>query len=336
MQRLFHISSFALGFLFVAILIAGKGVAQDFHLSQYESSPMLMNPAMTGQFKGDYRATLHYRTQWSSIVTKPFRSAAASFDSKVNDFKFGGYVYHTMAGAGTFSSLSFVLSGAYDFKLPSKPHNHFVAGLQLGGINKSVNPNALTFEDQYDASNGGSFSNGTGETFTASSAFLPEVNVGFLYQYTNTNKRLNPFIGVSAMHITEPNEGLMSAESKLPMRINIHPGVKVHISKKFSVLVDALAMQQENVDELMFGLKGDYQFENTDMVANFGFTRRTNNDAIITHLGLKYKKFQYRFSYDVNTSGLNELSNNRGGFEISITYISSKRNPTPKRSCPDL
>ncbi len=335
MQRLFHISSIACGML-LAMLVSFDGTAQDFHLSQYEASPMLMNPAMTGQFKGDYRATLHYRTQWSSIVTKPFRSTAASFDSKVNDFKFGGYIYHTMAGAGTFASLSFVLSGAYDFKLPSKPHNHFVAGLQLGGINKSINPSSLTFEDQYDASNGGTFSNSTAETYTASSAFLPEVNLGFLYQYTNTNKRLNPFIGASAMHITEPNEGLMSAESKLPMRINIHPGVKVHISKKFSVLLDALAMQQENVDELMFGVKGEYQFENSDAVATFGITRRTHKDAVISHLALKYKKFQYRFSYDVNTSGLDELSNNRGGFELSITYISSKINKTPKRSCPDL
>ncbi|MBL4703134.1 MAG: PorP/SprF family type IX secretion system membrane protein [Flavobacteriales bacterium] len=310
--------------------------AQDFHLSQYEASPMILNPAMTGQFKGDHRATMHYRSQWSSIISNPFKSMALSYDTKFNKFSLGGYLHHTTAGQGTYTSITMVLSAAYDYKFKNKPHNHLVGGLQLGGINKSVNFNVLTFEDQYDPANGGTFTNSTAESFGVGSTFIPEVNFGLMYYYTNTSKRINPFLGISGMHLTQPNETLFSSNSKLPMRINVHPGIKVFISDRFSFLIDGLAMQQENILELVFGWKGYYHFENKDAIASYGVSRRTNNDAIIAHLGLKYNKFLYKLSYDLNTSNLQSISNNRGGFELSITYISSKINPIPIRTCPDL
>ena len=310
--------------------------AQDFHLSQYEASPMIINPAMTGMFKGDYRATLHYRSQWASIISNPFRSTALSFDTKIKDINAGAYLLHTSAGSGKYNTTNFVLSGAYDYQLSGNPHNHFTGGLQLGGIFKSINFNSLTFADQYDPANGGSFQNSTGETFGASSTFLPEINVGLMYYYTNTNKRINPFLGASVLHLTQPNETLLNSTSKLPMRFNIHPGVKVHVSPKFQFLIHGIAMRQENITEIMFSWMGYYYLENKDAFATYGVTRRTNDDAIIAHIGLKYKQLQYRISYDVNTSNLQSISNSRGGFEISLIFISSKVNPTPIRSCPDL
>jgi hypothetical protein len=37
-------------------------------------------------------------------------------------------------------------------------------------------------------------------------------------------------------------------------------------------------------------------------------------------VGLKHKNSAYRFSYDVNTSGLKAYSNSNGAFEFSIIY----------------
>lgn len=310
--------------------------AQDFHLSQYESSPMLVNPAMTGMFKGDYRAVLHYRSQWSSIISNPYTSTALSFDMHKNEIGYGAYLLHSSAGSGKYNSTNFVLSGAYDYKLSGKPHHHFSGGLQLGGIYKSINFNSLTFEDQYDPANGGTFSNPTGESAGASSVFLPEINAGIMYYYTNTNKRINPFLGYSTQHVTQPNESFLNSTSKLPMRHNIHGGVKAHINQKFQFLVHALFMKQENINELMYSWTGYYYNSKNDMFYTYGVTRRTNNDAVIAHLGLKYNKLQYRLSYDLNTSKLQSISNGRGGFEFSIIFINSKINPTPIRTCPDL
>ena len=146
----------------MVFLMSLSSSAQDFHLSQYEASPMLINPAMTGMFKGDYRATLHYRSQWASIISNPFRSTALSFDTKFGDIKAGAYLLNTSAGSGKYNTTNIVLSGAYDYQLASSPHNHFTGGLQLGGILKSINFNLLTFAYQYYPANGGTFSNPTG------------------------------------------------------------------------------------------------------------------------------------------------------------------------------
>ena len=320
----------------MVLLMSTSISAQDFHLSQYEASPMLINPAMTGMFKGDYRAALHYRSQWASVISNPFRSTALSFDTKLKDIKVGAYLLHTAAGSGNYNTTNLVMSGAYDYKLANSPHNHFAVGLQLGGIMKSINFNSLTFEDQYDPAGGGSFSNPTGETGAAASTFLPEVNVGFMYYYTNTNSRVNPFLGASVLHLTQPNETLLNSTSSLPMRFNIHPGVKVNINQKFQFLMHGIVMKQENITEIMFSWIGYYYMESKDAFATYGITRRTNDDAVIAHIGLKYKQLQYRLSYDLNTSNLQSVSNSRGGFELSVIFISSKVNPTPIRSCPDL
>lgn len=318
------------------VINSSKGYSQDFHLSQYEASPMLLNPAMTGMFNGDFRAVIHYRSQWSSIVSNPFQSSVLSLDTRKKQFGIGGYVSNTIAGTNRYSSTSFVLSASYDFKFTGKPHNHIALGVQGGGIVKSINMNSITFEDQYDPANGGSFINSTNETFSSGSTFLPELNAGILYYYTNTNKKINPFIGASTQHLTQPNESLLGSQSLLPMRNNVHLGTKIHINKKFQFLVHALAMKQGNIEELMFSWIGYSYFEKNDISFSYGLTRRTNNDAVIVQMGLKYKKFQYRISYDLNTSNLQTVSSGRGGFEISLVYISSKINPLPIRTCPNL
>ncbi|MCB9188563.1 MAG: PorP/SprF family type IX secretion system membrane protein [Flavobacteriales bacterium] len=330
-----YITIFCLAF--ISLITANrKGFAQDFHLSQYEASPMLLNPAMTGMFNGDFRAVVHYRSQWSSIISNPFQSSALSLDTRFNHFGFGGFITNTNAGVNRYSSTTMVLSGSYDYKFSGNPHHHISIGVQGGGIFKSINTNSITFEDQYDPANGGTFINSTNETFTSASSFLPEVSAGIIYYYTNTNKRVNPFAGFSTQHLTQPNESLIGTESNLPMRNNAHAGIKVHINKKFQFLMHGLGMKQGNVNEIMFSWVGYSYFEKSDISFSYGLTRRTNNDAVIVQMGVKYKKFQYRISYDLNTSNLQTVSNGRGGFEFSLVFINSKVNPIPVRTCPNL
>lgn len=336
MKNIFVKISFCLLIGTFSIITSNKSYSQDFHLSQFEASPMLLNPAMTGMFNGDLRAVLHYRSQWSSIISNPFQSTAISVDSKINGIGVGGYISNTTAGTNRYSSTSITLSGSYDYKFSGNPHHHMAGGLQLGGIFKSINTNSITFEDQYNAANGGSFTNSTNESFNSASRFLPEINAGVMYYYTNTNKKLNPFVGFSTQHLTQPDESLIGSSSKLPMRNNAHAGVKVHINKKFKFLVHGLGMKQGNVNEIMFSWIGYSHLEKNNMTLSYGLTRRTNNDAVIMQLGMKYKNLVYRVSYDLNTSNLQSVSNGRGGFEFSIVWIKNKINPIPIRTCPNL
>ena len=61
-----------------------------------------------------------------------------------------------------------------------------------------------------------------------------------------------------------------------------------------------------------------------------------NKDAVIIELGVKYTKYTVRASYDINTSSLKAISNGRGGFEVSFTYIPAKLKPNPVPNCPRI
>ena len=59
--------------LLTVLIVVSIGIfadvnAQDPHFSQFYASPLLLNPALTGAFPGNVRASGSYREQWPSIM----------------------------------------------------------------------------------------------------------------------------------------------------------------------------------------------------------------------------------------------------------------------------
>src|SRR3954471_19404848 len=54
-------------------------IAQDIHFSQFNRSPLNLNPANTGLFDGDFRFSGIHRNQWKS-VTVPYKTFSGAFD----------------------------------------------------------------------------------------------------------------------------------------------------------------------------------------------------------------------------------------------------------------
>ncbi|MCD4745621.1 MAG: type IX secretion system membrane protein PorP/SprF, partial [Bacteroidales bacterium] len=67
-------------FLFVFLNIINV-YSQDIHFSKFSSAPLLLNPALTGNFSCNLRAGLNYRKQAESI-TVPFETYSAFIDGK--------------------------------------------------------------------------------------------------------------------------------------------------------------------------------------------------------------------------------------------------------------
>jgi len=67
--------------LLIIILVFGtqNSWAQDTRFSQFNSTPLLINPGLAGMGNGYSRANLNYRSQWSSIQNS-FTTAAVSLD----------------------------------------------------------------------------------------------------------------------------------------------------------------------------------------------------------------------------------------------------------------
>ena len=164
---------------------------------------------------------------------------------------------------------------------------------------------------------------------------IPDINAGFLYYYAKESSRLNPFVGFSAFHITEPTEAFLGGTNKLPSRIYLHGGTKINVNEKVQLLPKVLYMKQVNNQSFTASLLVHYFLKDSDTYLLFGPTYR-NKDATIIEAGIKKGKYIARVSYDFNTSSLKTASGSRGGFEISLTYVARKSKPNPLANCPRL
>lgn len=311
----------------LALFISAPAFAQDYHLTQYETAPLYLNPAMTGMYfgeKGDYKISANYRSQWKSLTPKPYVTANLAYDMPWERFGVGAYLIDNKGGTGGFSTLNFMLSGAYRItKDPQNIHN-LSAGLQLGVLYKSFNPSKFTFDQQYNPNSGFDNTLISGESFDKTGIVRLDAGLGIFYKYHDENKKVSPFGGVSIFHLTKPNESFYEMESRLPMRFVFNGGADIRANEKLKIVPGLLVMSQAKAFELSINALGYYKIKDTDYDAIFGLGYR-HQDAIMIHLGLKQKNNIFRLSYDVNTSYLNSYSGGRGGFELSVIYTGFKK-----------
>ena len=65
--KLLHITIFKQLFYACVILQSTVVISQDIHFSNWQMSPLNLNPANTGMFEGDGRIIFNYRNQWKSV-----------------------------------------------------------------------------------------------------------------------------------------------------------------------------------------------------------------------------------------------------------------------------
>lgn len=307
--------------------------AQDFHYSQYYAAPQTLNPALTGQFNGQYRVNLNYRSQWASIAD-PYRTGHVSFDMPLGErWAIGAAVLDQNAANGAYNTLNAVLSAAYDLPVGVDKYNHLVFGLQAGIINRSIDMGKLQFGDQY-AFNGSSLP--TTEVFDKTSRFLPEVNAGVLFYDGNPFKRFNYFVGATAFHLPEFNQSFSSnGNSPLYRRYLGHAGVRIKATRVLEVTPQIMGMYQNGSQEIIPGASIQYHLTEADVFLMAGVSYRLD-DAVVPYAGLQFREYTLGLSYDVNSSDLDAASNSRGGFEISFSYIKKPKVAKPKFICPRI
>jgi len=323
--------------LFVAVLSI-QGKAQDFHLSQYDAAALNANPAMTGVFKGEYRIHAHYRNQWSAFTTKPFTTGLISFDANKGKWGFGGQIANFRAGAGGYNVISVLPSAAYKFSFGENKHHVITVGAQIGFFQKSINASTLTFANQYVKTDGaGEFNTAlsNGENLGNNGILNLDITGGAMYYYSNPTSMINPFGGITVYHINNPTESFLGQSNKLPVRMQVILGSRIAITPNISVMPKVFIQFQKEAFEMTYAAQGQFYLSEYDLFILGGFTYR-NKDAAILEIGAKYANFICRYSYDINTSTLTNVSNGRGGSEISLTYIFSTPNANPVPTCPRL
>lgn len=328
----------SLFFFSVLCLLCSVATAQDIHYSQFYASPLTLNPALTGINDCSYRITGMYRNQWSSVPA-PFSTPSISFDInslapkivKTGNLAAGLLVYNDRSGDGHLNNLSVALAGGYSINPDFNKKHRVSVGIELGFTQKSIDLDALTFEDELK----GNIT--TAEAFNKTSFGYLNAHAGLLWLF-KPNEKLKLFLGGAAFNVNKPTESFLGDKSnKLDMRPVVHGGGEIGINEKLGVHPSVLWMKQAGSSELNLGTAISVAMQgNFNPKIFFGAYYRLQ-DAVIPVVGMDYRNFRVGLSYDVNVSSLNDASGGKGGFEVSLAYngcISSVIDVEPIQWCP--
>lgn len=327
----------------IVLLTSTNAVAQDIHFSQFLMTPFLQNPSFAGKFGGDIRAIVNHKSQWRSVTSNPFQTFGASFDMhlnrsgrKDNFFGLGLSAYTDKAGASSMKSTLVDLAISYHIKINRQ--SYFSGGLQAGVNQRSIDPSDLEFDNQFDGFGHNPTLN-SGEDFSNISVMKPTFSAGISYSWAddqthhvvNNNgfngKKLN--VGFSVQQFNSPSYDFLN-DDRLGRRY-----IGSFISS-FGVDNTHLAIQpsgfisfQKNAIDAVLGTVFRYtlreQSKFTGMIKGAAISLGAHyrvSDAFITSFLIEIGSIAVGVSYDFNVSSLTRASHGRGGYEISLRYIS--------------
>ncbi|MDI1354201.1 MAG: PorP/SprF family type IX secretion system membrane protein [bacterium] len=312
--------------IFFLLIVTKVLVAQDVHFSQYYFSPLSMNPAYTGNFKGDYRLFANYRSQWRAL-DKGYDTYSAG-----GDMNFFPKNFNLAAGLIILSDRSAQYLNVTKI-LPSFAVHRKIAGFKLhAGIQPGVVIKTFDFYKH-------SYPNQLNWDVGAFDKNLPnnESNISQNFTYFDLNAgaavsrkfgKIEPELGFALFHINHPKESFFAGgTNKLPLRQAYNMAINIDVTRLVIVRLHSLYGYTTKTSDWVSGLNLEYVLSRDAFYTNSvfagvmwrdGFNR--NFDAAIITAGFNYKSYTIGFSYDITRSQLKTSVDSKGAYEIAIIY----------------
>lgn len=306
----------------LACLVA-RTVAQDPHFTQFYATPTYLSPGFAGTTVQS-RFALQVRDQWPAVpgAFMSFNFAADQYLNKMHS-GIGLLATRDQAGSGALRSTTVAVQYAYEMRIK---HKMFLRpALQVGYSSRAVDYSKLIFNDQL--SRGGEV--GTYEAYDGQKVGYADIGSGLLLFTPKF------WVGVSLLHMNQPNESLLEGESRLPRKFNMHGGYRFKlrsggmVRRNIQSVVAAFNYRaQGNFDQLDIGA----YFERDPIFAGLWYRGLPvkayqpgyqNNDAIAAVIGFKVNDWRFGYSYDITISRL--AVNSGGAHEITMIYEMADR-----------
>jgi len=307
------------------ILLNTCAYAQSIHFSQYYNAPLLNNPANTALMPDhDYRLGVNFRNQWASIPV-PYNTFSAFGDFSVfkngnsnNWLGLGGAFFSDKAGDGNLALTR--IEGFAAYHLSISKVSMISAGLSFGSVQRSVNFENLTFDQQWD---GFSFNSSlpNGEKGYVAKTNYNTVGAGINYAYFPADN-FYLSIGAGLANVNQPKESFYNMNNNLGMRPSANIDLVRRMGERFILNPSVYFATQKGASELVFGslfriYVGGKDENNTEVI--FGAFDRLN-ESIIGAAGIHWGNIQVMASYDVTTSKLATYNSGFGAMEFSLIY----------------
>ena len=320
---------------FSSALYCGSLYAQDIHFSQYLTSPLNLNPALTGVMNEDLRLIANYRNQWKSVSAEPYSTISFSTDGtlppkrKTNDFFGIGMVANRdYAGASQLKVTQANLSLSYNKMLAPASGGMLSMGFQAGAGQRSMSYEALTWDKQY---NGIRYDPAipSGESPVGSSLTYLDISFGVNWSQTfGKNFRLST--GTSLWHVNKPSISLSKiADDPLYMKVGFNAvGQYTLPSRPGTSIMPSIVYFQQGTQRLI-NVGAAWRYRLVEQSRYTGWVSETAlvaglyyrvKDAAFLNLRIDYLDFSFGVNYDFNVSTLQVASSSRGGMEFCLMY----------------
>jgi type IX secretion system PorP/SprF family membrane protein len=332
-------SSRLLLFSFCLLLFTPFLQGQGIHFTQFNLSPLTLNPALTGKYEGTFRVGGIARDQWRAVPNaQAYQTQSAYIDAPLfRGFRrkdwigLGVMAFNDNVAVGKLSHTAFKISGAYHLAIDKKGQTMLTLGAQFGAESRRTT-NGYRFE--LDVMSGDPRSSGTDPGFQNTSGDISDnfnnwtAGVVFSSKMSKTN---DIQIGFSMANLARPQYTLLSGNSgtgtgSLPARLArrgiFHGTFNTKLDKKWTLSPSFLLQTTASQSEIIIqGLAGYLWDAKRDLTLNAGLSYRLA-DAVSPMIGAKYKKLTLGLAYDIRTGQiLNKVNNGRGGIEIAAYYI---------------
>ncbi len=318
------------------LLITADIQAQDAHFSQFNTTPLQVNPAQTGVFDGTFRLSNNYRSQWSGLG-KGYSTIHVAGDAPLgkgklgtNFFGVGLLLYQDKAGSAGFKNTVIEASVSYVAAMDNDASHFFAIGFQAGLNQMGLDPSKTTWDSQW---NGDAFdpSLPSQDNLQLKQFTYLDFNGGVLYYYVPDG--INTVsVGASMSHIGSPNVSFYARqETPLRRKISLHGSAELNITRDQTTWLNPrfLVSFQGKQKEILFGglvknkvqLKSRYTNHHKEAFFSLGAFYRLQ-DAVILATRFDYYKFGLGVSYDINTSGLSKLNSSTKAWEFNLSFVS--------------
>lgn len=336
--------------LLIALIVAISSHGQDPSFSQFFSSPLNINPALTGNINEKWRIISNYRNQWSgpsnpyktgtvSIDNKIFQNSAGNYVDENSRIGIGGMMMYDEAMGGVLKSNYASFNASGNIRLAARGGTDFATGrrvrhsskikmdqtaeqrigIGIGIIygNKRLDFSKLDFGEQF---TGFGFNTNLPTGESALSKMKPYISASAGMVYSLMTDKTNFDFGVSAFHFNKPRQTFLEDDKQfLATRYVGHANFETYLTEQIILNTNGIYQYQSGASYFSVGGALGYllQQDEKDIIVNAGLWYWSNN-AIIPYIGFNYGNFQVGLTYDVTISKLNEAAKRSNTFEISM------------------
>lgn len=330
--------------LTVALFLVRSLNAQDPSFSQFFSSPLNVNPALTANINSDWRLISNFRDQWIGPAS-PYVTGTISYDSKIfqnkipnvekegNIVGIGGMLMLDRTMSGVLNSTYASMNLSYSVKISETDQYTERISAGFGAIygHRRIDYSRVNFEEQF-TGNGFNTSLPTGEA--ALSNMKPYVSASAGVTYSAKTEKTNFDAGVAAFHLNKPKQTFLKDKNQfLAIRKVAHINFETFIDERTVLNTNGIYQFQKGASYFSVGGGLGYYVDNTaEKMVTAGLWYWSQN-AIIPYVGLTYKDFQFGISYDITISKLNQATRRPSSWELSLILRGSKK-PSGVIPCP--